>query len=103
MIYLLCSTRPDISFAVRQLSKQNADLQIGYRKAAKKIVCYLKGIMHLGLIYGSYLKDEAKTKVPIISSLFGLIVYEDSSYAKDPENKKSVMGYCYFINGAVIS
>ena len=58
--------------------------------------------MHLGLTYGSHLKDEGETKVPIISSPFRLIGYGDSSYAGDPEDKKSVMKYCYIINGAVV-
>ena len=72
-------------------------------KAAKKVVYYLKGTMHLGLIYDGHLKDKRETKALIIPSPFGLIGYGDSSYAGDPENKKSVMRYCYFINGTVVS
>lgn len=72
-------------------------------KAAKKVVRYLKGRMHPGLVYGSQLKDEGETKAPTAPSPFGLIGYRDSSYAGDPEDRKSVMGYCYFINGAIVS
>ena len=103
LMYLLCGTRPDIFFAVRQLNKYNADLQIGHMKAAKKVICYLKNIMHLGLIYNGNLKYEGKAKVLITPSLFGLIRYENSSYARDPEDRKFVMGYYYFINRAIIS
>lgn len=54
LMYLSYGTRPDISFVVGQLSKQNADLRMGYLKAAKQVIQYLKGTMHLGLTYGTY-------------------------------------------------
>lgn len=102
-MYLSCGTRPDIAFAVGQLSKHNSDPRIGHIKAAKKVVYYLKGIIHLGLIYRAKAKDKGETKAPITSSLFGFIGYGDSSYVGNPEDKKSVMGSCYFINGAIVS
>lgn len=34
-MYLLCGTRPDIVFVVRQLSKRNTDLKIDHLKVAK--------------------------------------------------------------------
>ncbi len=103
LMYLSCETRPDIALAVGQLSKHNSDPRIGHMKVAKKVVCYLKGTMHLGLIYGAKAKDKGETKAPIAPSLFGLIGYGDSSYAGDPEDRKSVMRYCYFINRAIVS
>ena len=102
-MYLLCSTRPDIFFAVGQLNKHNVDTRIGHMKVAKKVVRYLKGKMHLGLIYRDHLKDKRETKALITPSLFGLIRYGNSSYVKDPKDRNSVMRYCYFINKAVIS
>ena len=86
LIYLLCGIKPDIFFAVRQLSKHNTDPQIGYLKLAKKVEHYLKNTIHLGLIYGGHLKDEEETKILIISFSFGLIRYGDGSYAGDSEN-----------------
>lgn len=53
LIYLLYRTRYNITFAIGQLSKYNVDQKIGYIKAAKKIVWYLKSIIHLGLVYRS--------------------------------------------------
>lgn len=69
----------------------------------KKVIFYLKGTMHLSLIYNGYLKDEREIKAIITLSPFGLIRYKDSSYARNPKNRKSVMQYCYFINKVVIS
>ena len=35
--------------------------------------------------------------------LYGLIGYADSNFAGDPEDRKSVMENCFFLNGAVVS
>lgn len=56
--YLLCGTRPDITFVVGQLSRPSFDFRPGYVRAARKVVWYLKGSI-------------------------------------DPEERKSVMGYCF--------
>lgn len=98
LMYLLCGTRPDIIFTVGQLSKHNLDPRSGYMKTVKKVVKYLKRTMRLGLVYGSSQND-----VLAASSPFGLIKYGNSSYAGDLKDKKSVMGYYYFLNGAILS
>ena len=103
LIYFLYGTRPDISFAVKQLSRYNVNPQISYIKTAKKVIHYLKDKIHLGLIYGCYFKDKREIKASIILFLFRLIKYEDSSYTENLKNKKFVIGYCYFINRVVIS
>lgn len=73
---------------VSQLNKHNSDPKISNMKIAKKVVRYLKDIMHLGLVYGAQTKDKRETKVWIASSLFGLVVYGNSSYAGDPKDTK---------------
>ena len=103
LIYLSCGIRPDISSFVGQLRKHNANPQIGHMKVTKKVVHYLKNIMHLGLIYSDHFKNEKETKALITSFPFGLIEYRDNSYVRDPKNKKFIMGYCYFINILFIS
>ena len=37
------------------------------------------------------------------SSSYGLISYADNNFAKDSKDPKSVMGYCFFLNRAVVS
>lgn len=34
--------------------------------------------------------------------LYGLIGYANSNIARDPEDRKLVMGYCFFFNGVVV-
>ena len=52
LMYLACRTRPDIAFVVGRLSKHNADPWKGHLRAAKRIVRYFKGTIHLELVYG---------------------------------------------------
>lgn len=92
-MYLSCGTRPDIVFAVEQLSKPNVDSKVGHLKAAKQVLRYLKKTMHLGITYRA-----GEDKIP----LYGLEEYADNNYAGDPEDCKSVMEYCFFVNRAVI-
>lgn len=94
LIYLLCETRLEIAFAIRQLNKRNINPKIGYLKVKKRVIQYLKGTMHLRIMYGA-------NKVKIL--LYGLVRYGNSNYAKEPKNSKSVMRYCFFINGGMVS
>lgn len=55
--------------------------------------------MHLELVYGR--RPDGSS--PISPAPYGLIGYGDSNFAGDPEDRKSVMGYCFFLNGAVVS
>ncbi len=102
-MYLSYGTRLDIIFAVGQQGKHNVDSQVWNIKATKKVVRYLKDQMHLGLIYRSYLKDKSNTLASTAPFSFSLIDYENNSYARDFEDGKSVMEYCYFINGEIVS
>ena len=99
LMYLSCGTRPDIAFAVGQLSRHNADPRKGHLRAAKRVVRYLKGTIEMGLTFG----QESGERPPRDPLPYGLVGYADSNFAGDPEDRKSVMGYCFFLNGAVVS
>lgn len=77
-----------------ELSKQNADPRKGHLKAAKRVVRYLKGAIQMGLMFG---------RTTINPPPYGLTGYADSNFAGDPADRKSVMGYCFFLNGTVAS
>ena len=55
--------------------------------------------MELGIIYGR----ETKNRLPRDPPPYRLTGFADSNFAGDPEDCKSVMGYCFFLNGAVVS
>lgn len=99
LMYLACGTRPDIAFVTGQLSRHNADPRKGHLRAAKRVVRYLRGTMEMGLVFGRKLGNRLSRD----PSPYGLIGFADSNFAGDPGDRKSVMGYCFFLNGAVVS
>lgn len=48
-------------------------------------------------------RSEKEAKASAGPPPFGLIGYADSNYAGDPEDRKSLMGNCFFIHGAIVS
>lgn len=94
LIYFAYRTKPNIVFAVSQLSKHNADPRKDHLQAAKRVIRYLKGIMNLRLIYGQITVRNLL--------LYGLSGYADNNFAGDLEDCKSVMGYCFFFNRAIV-
>lgn len=100
LIYLLCSTRPKILFVVGQLNKRNADPRLSHLKVAKRVVRYLKGKMHLDIIYS--VKNSPSHRASDCHLPYGLVGYVDSNYAGDPKEQKLVMEHYFFINGAVV-
>ena len=99
LIYLACGTRPDIAFAVGQLSKHNTDPRKSHLRAAKRVMQYLKGIINLRLVYGQYVVSKSPTDPPPYS----LISYVDNNFASDHKDWNLVMRYCFFLNEAVMS
>lgn len=69
---------------------------------AKKVVHYLKGIIHLELVYRVIVKNKRITKVSIIFFSFRFIRYRNNSYIRDSEDRNSIIGYYYFMNGAIV-
>lgn len=78
LIYLSFGTRSNIAFAMSQLSKHNLDLRSNHMKVAKKVVRYLKGIIHLELVY-----RLSQSNVLAIYSFFGVIRYRDINYVNN--------------------
>lgn len=86
--YLAQTTRPDLGFAVNQLSRFSNLFGEEHWKAAKHVIAYLKGRVSYGLCYGG---DGAN-----VSPL--LVGYSDSDYAGDLDNFRSTTGYVLFFN-----
>ena len=86
-MYAMLGTRPDIAFAVQQLSQFNADPSITHLTAAKRVIRYLQGSKSLGITYS---KGE----------LHG---YADSDFAGDVDNAKSTGGYVFLMRSGAVS
>ena len=86
LMYAMIGTRPDIAFAVSALSQHNSNPGATHWTAVRRIFWYLSSTKTLGLIYGSVLCAG----------------YTDADWGAG-ENRKSIGGYVFHINGAAVS
>ncbi|GJR81759.1 ribonuclease H-like domain-containing protein [Tanacetum coccineum] len=89
LIYLT-NTRPDISYDVHCLSQFMHSSFKSHLKIAFKILRYLKGCHGLSI---HIVKNSGMSLNP----------FSDADWAKCVVTKKSVTGYCVFLNGSLVS
>jgi hypothetical protein len=80
-MYLSTCTRPDISFAVRELAKYMSNFGTKHYEAAKHLLRYLQGTRTQGIVYGN-----APNPYPLFTA------FADSDWAMS-ENRKSISGF----------
>ncbi|GKB70996.1 putative RNA-directed DNA polymerase [Tanacetum coccineum] len=90
LIYL-CMTRPDISYAVNCLSQHMHSPLQSHFDLGLRLLRYLKLAPGSGI---NFAKSHSK---------FSVIAYSDSDWAKCPVTRRSVTGYCVFVNGSLVS
>jgi hypothetical protein len=86
----LTITRPDISFAVQQVSQFMQTPRHLHLAAVRRIIRYLRGSSSRGLFF------------PTGSSL-RLVAYSDADWAGCPDTRRSVTGWCMFLGDSLIS
>lgn len=89
LIYLT-TTRPDISYAVQQLSQFMKTPTTSHHTAAIRILRYIKLSPAQGLYFPS-------------NSTLQLKGFSDSDWATCPDTGKSVTGFCIFLGNSLIS
>ena len=100
LMYLSCGTRPDIAFVVGQLSCHNSDPHVRHLRIAKQVLRYLKGTITLGIEWEN---DPASHRIGEKYGEIGVVEYADSSYTGDIKDRKSIIGYYFFLGGGVIT
>lgn len=88
-IYLMISSRPDISFAVSHLARFMTKPRQVHWLAIRRVFRYLKGTLDRKL---TYQKDGVAEPVG----------YADASFAPDLTDCRSVMGYLFKLSGAAV-
>uniref|UniRef100_A0A251RWD9 Putative zinc finger, CCHC-type n=1 Tax=Helianthus annuus TaxID=4232 RepID=A0A251RWD9_HELAN len=86
----LTITRPDIAYAVNQVSQFLHAPTVAHFQEVKRILRYLKGTIALGLHYSR----------PTHTTLLG---YSDADWARCLETRRSTYGYSIFLGGNLIS
>uniref|UniRef100_A0A2N9GA49 Apple domain-containing protein n=1 Tax=Fagus sylvatica TaxID=28930 RepID=A0A2N9GA49_FAGSY len=82
-LHYLTFTRPDLSFAVHQVCQYMASPTSIHLTAAKRILRYLKGTLHLGL---SFRPGPLK-----------LSAFTDADWAGDPDDRRSTSGLLVYL------
>nr|GEZ19847.1 retrovirus-related Pol polyprotein from transposon TNT 1-94 [Tanacetum cinerariifolium] len=89
LMYLTAS-RPDIVFVVCMCARYQAKTTKMHLHAIKRIFCYLKGTLNMGLWYP---KDSG----------FALTAFADADYAGGQDTKRSTSGSAQFLRGRLVS
>ena len=88
-------TRIDIIAAVAECARFMSCAGRPHWRALKRILHYISGTRHWGLIY----RSTGKT----LNDLWQLALYVDSNHAADPDNRKSRYGYLILANGCPVA
>jgi transposase InsO family protein len=89
LIFAVSCTRPDIAYAVNQASQHWSNPSRNHWEAVKRIVRYLRGSTNFGIGFGSTHQQ--------------LVVYSDSDYARDLDDRSSTTGAICFLNRGPVS
>ncbi len=89
--YLATRTRPDIAFAVSSLSRFNSNPGLAHWNAAKRVLRYLSGSRHFGLVF------KQSDSVPCLN------VYSDASWCDDVDDGRSTGAYITYYGDNILS
>jgi len=92
LLYLLF-TRPDVAYAVNQLTRHLQDPRQCHWTAAMRVLKYLRGTVDLCLCFRR--EDEGN---PVT-----LVGYADADWAGDIASRRSTTGYVFLLCGAAVS
>ena len=87
LVYLTI-TRPDISYAVHQVSQYLSAPRSIHYAVVLRILRYLKGTLFHGLFYSA--------QSPLV-----LRAFSDADWARDPTDRKSTTGYCFLLSSSL--
>jgi hypothetical protein len=92
LLYASISTRPDIAFAVNQLTQRMLAPTVADAKACDRVFRFLAGTRDYGLLFGR------NTDQPMAIS-----AYADADWGSDKSDRKSITGWVAMINGDPVS
>ena len=91
LIYAVTCTRPDIAFAVSQVSQFSSSPTQAHWEAVKRIFSYLNGTASHGIVFGS---SDSRNE---------LVAYTDADFASNLDDRRSTTGIVLLLNGGPVS
>lgn len=91
--FLTTWTRPDIGYAVHELSKHQSNPGDPHMQAVKTVVRHLKGTYNYGPVYGDTEPHEADR----------ILGFADSNWAQDTDTRKSINAHFFRLNRGPVS
>ncbi|CAN1165361.1 Retrovirus-related Pol polyprotein from transposon TNT 1-94 [Linum perenne] len=89
-LHYITITRPDISYAVQQLSQFQSKPTSVHLQAAYKVIRYLRNAPGQGLLFSK-------------ANDLQMVGYCDSDWASCPDTRRSTSGFCLFIGKSLVS
>lgn len=90
LMYLAIATRPDISYAIGNVSRYMENPTVAHERALKRILKYIAGTKSHGILF----KHNGNHQ---------LCGFSDADYAGDVDSRKSTSGYVFLFNDSIIS
>ena len=104
LLWIANGTRPDIAYAVSQVSRFLEKSGPKHWQAVKRIVRYLSGSGDLKIRYTHNSEDQNFTEGYFSGILPGVMTsYVDADYATCKETRRSVTGYIFLLAGGPVS
>ena len=88
-MYIQSSTRPDISFAVKELSRYLSNPSWAHMHAADRLLHYLHTTRAVGLTYDARVSDDLSS-------------FSDADWAGQLDNRRSTSGRVHMLSGAAV-
>jgi len=98
LLYASLASRPDITYAVSQISMFSSNPGLSHWKAAERILRYLKATKYRTLTHQCSIGD-----IPIIEYQPRIVAYSDSDHAGDLDTRRSTTGFIIYVNGNPVS
>ncbi|KAH9648851.1 hypothetical protein KPL70_025766 [Citrus sinensis] len=83
-------TKPELVFSVNKLSQFMSDLRQPHWVACKRVLRYLKNTINMCLRFKKY-------------EHLDLIAYTDVDWATDPDDRRSISGYCVYLGDNLVA
>jgi hypothetical protein len=90
LLYLALMTRPEISYAVRQVSRFVERHDSSHWKAVRRVISYLRGTVNYGIFFKG-------------SNPGAITGFTDANYAGCPDERRSTSGSVFVLNGGAVT